>query len=97
MARAIPLLRCALLLALVGLGGPGCQLIADFDRSKIPTDAGQLPEAGPFDAGLDAQFLDADIDGSLDGMLPFDAGPGADSAVTDDAGSDDDAGDDDAG
>jgi hypothetical protein len=95
MARLSRSSRLRALSLLVVLCASGCQLIADFDRSKIPTDAGPLPDASfSFDAGLDAQLPD----GALDGAPPFDSGSDApaDAAPGDDAGNDD-AGNDDAG
>jgi hypothetical protein len=66
----------------------GCELIADFDRSKIPDDSPGLD--GGDDAGDDAA---ADRDAST---VPEDGGPDAappdEDAGDDDAGSDDDAG-----
>jgi hypothetical protein len=94
--KRLPLIR---LVSFVALGASGCQLIADFDRSKIPTDAGQLPDASfDEDAG-------GDDDGGFDATLPFDAGDdaatdaGNDAATDagDDAATGDDAGTDDAG
>lgn len=85
-----------LLVCVIAFGASGCQLIADFDRSKIPTDAGQLPDASfDDDAGAD----DGGFDGGVDATLPFDAGHDAaqDATTVDDAGTDDDAGSDDAG
>lgn len=53
-AAAIALSLCGLL--------SGCELIADFDRSKIPRDAGMsTPDAGPGpapDAAVDASVED---------------------------------------
>lgn len=47
----------------------GCQLLVDFDRSRIATDAGPIPDTGvdspldaPIDAPIDAPVVDAPID-----------------------------------
>jgi hypothetical protein len=54
------LLTLGVLVALVGtLPLSGCQLVVDFDRDRIPADAGS--DAGPADGGTnDAGTTDAD-------------------------------------
>lgn len=74
--------RALLVVALVGVAG--CELVADFDRDKIPSeqpvdrrdggpdrsDAGDRPDAADdMDSGVDLDAnLDADVD---DAALPF--------------------------
>jgi hypothetical protein len=75
---------------------PGCELIVDFDRSKIPVsdaslpipdgqgpDDGSTPDANPGgnpDAGPDATGADATTDGAPPGDDGGDASPGEDAA-----------------
>ncbi len=65
----------------------GCELIADFDRSKIPTDAADAGDAGqvlfPDAAVLDAQMDGTTFDGS-DGATRTD--DGGDGGTVSDAG-----------
>ena len=95
-------LRTASWLLMCGVLVSGCELVVDFDRSKIPRpDAAmdaRMPmddeDAGSEDAGADAASdaaQGAAPDASGDATLDIEAGP------IDDAGADDDAGDNDAG
>ncbi|WP_236606779.1 hypothetical protein [Sandaracinus amylolyticus] len=75
---------------LIGLALPGCQLIVDFDRSRIVDDAGS--DGGPadgggnaMDAGSDAGGDDAGTDAAMDDAGTDDAGT---DAAMDDAGTD---------
>ncbi|HJK94584.1 MAG TPA: hypothetical protein RMH85_31875 [Polyangiaceae bacterium LLY-WYZ-15_(1-7)] len=80
---------CGLMLALFG----GCELVVDFDRSRIPEggmDAGEDAGTGEVDAGDDEMDAGEDMDAAME-----DAGEDMDAAV-DDAGMDD-AGSEDAG
>lgn len=71
---------CAIVLALCACTAQGCELVADFDRSKIP---------GP-DASLDARVSFPDPSDEDAGAT--DAGPieaGSDASLADDAGAED--------
>jgi hypothetical protein len=77
-----------LVCATLGSSASGCELVADFDRSKIPMGGTPGLDAGNVDAGLDAT-IDADVSddaGDLD-----DAGA-TDASDVDDAGDDSDGG-----
>ncbi|MDH5676162.1 MAG: hypothetical protein OEZ06_28845 [Myxococcales bacterium] len=103
-SRGLRWLLCGLLCALLA----GCELVADFDRDKIPVD---LPDANipGFDGGAsdpDAATPDddagADGDAAMDVTEPTsdastDASDSMDASDTSDAQAGDDAGDDDAG
>ncbi len=82
--------RIAPLLALLLVAGlSGCELVADFDRDKIPVDR---PDGGaPMDASMEDAAAPAE-----DAAAPEDAGNGSDEPMDSDAG-DDDAGNEDAG
>ncbi|MDD9933594.1 MAG: hypothetical protein OXT09_08325 [Myxococcales bacterium] len=85
MPRIPPLLA---LLLVAGLSG--CELVADFDRDKIPVDR---PDGG---GAMDASMEDAAAPPEEDAAAPEDAGNGSDDPIDSDAG-DDDAGNEDAG
>lgn len=75
-----------------GAGAIGCELIVDFDRTRIPVDTTEasIPDTGP----LPEASTDAPADAPVDGEADADPGDGGDLSDAGDAG---DAGDADAG
>lgn len=67
--------RMAALVCAAAVATPACELLVQFDRSKIPQEGGVEADAGEAldgssDAGLaDATSGDATVDGSSDGAL----------------------------
>jgi hypothetical protein len=57
----------------------GCEIIASFDRSLIPVDAGAEPDA-PYER-LDGAATDAGADSATDATGTTDTGPGVDAHV----------------
>ena len=63
----------------------GCELIVDFDRTKIPVEANEAaPEAAPIDAPIDTNQPDATAD-SADAADASDAADATDAADAADA------------
>lgn len=54
-----------LFLLLAAMGGLGCELIVDFDRTKIPVDDAGAVDAAPADATNDV-VEDAPVDAPVD-------------------------------
>ena len=67
----------------------GCELVVDFDRSKIPqpgTDAGTLPDVAQpplSDAAPDVGTADAAKDGSVDATVDSGSDAASDADLTD--------------